>query len=397
MAEFSPKTFDYKNINNGQRYQDGDSVSAEAINAPIEAAALLQNLATNQPDASQARYVGTPTVEIGGTESNPKFVFKNLKGDKGDKGNIGPRGASGTSAVLENENHDSDIDGYTQNFVNSNFSNPNLLINGDFSVNQRGLSLYAMKDAAYARQYTVDRWYIAGAAGTDKGNLAVEEDGVVFTSNIQYGEFGQVIEDYKLLRGKTVTLSCKVSNANQPFRLLAYSGQTQLASYNIESEVASVTFTIPNDIQNLRVLINSRTAESSSIKIHYVKLEVGSVATPNIPKAYAQELAICTRYYQKVRFRRRAFDGWGYYDTLVNFAPQLRTPPTCKIYAFDNSNGVSSNENTVFDVSSNTELLISTNPVGYISPLGVAVQNGDGTLTKDTVYSGMVIADAEIY
>lgn len=45
MASFAPNKIDLSQIHNGQRYQNGDIVSPEAINAPIEASAWAQETA----------------------------------------------------------------------------------------------------------------------------------------------------------------------------------------------------------------------------------------------------------------------------------------------------------------------------------------------------------------
>ena len=45
MASFAPNKIDTTEINGGQRYQNGDIVSPEAINAPIEASAWAQQIA----------------------------------------------------------------------------------------------------------------------------------------------------------------------------------------------------------------------------------------------------------------------------------------------------------------------------------------------------------------
>lgn len=47
MASFAQNEIDVSKINNGQRYQNGDVVDAEAINSPIEASYLAQETAKN--------------------------------------------------------------------------------------------------------------------------------------------------------------------------------------------------------------------------------------------------------------------------------------------------------------------------------------------------------------
>lgn len=86
MASWQPKEFNINNINGGSRYEDGDGLGAETINAVVEASALVQNLGKNQPQYTQNG--GNPSVSI----QNDRFVFSNLKGDKGDKGEQGIQG-----------------------------------------------------------------------------------------------------------------------------------------------------------------------------------------------------------------------------------------------------------------------------------------------------------------
>lgn len=102
MADFTPKRIVLANINSGKEYEDNDNVSASAINAPIEASAYVQALATNTPDTSQANYVGNATVEIKeDTQGNPRFAFRYLKGEKGEKGDKGEKGSAGNAGLAE--------------------------------------------------------------------------------------------------------------------------------------------------------------------------------------------------------------------------------------------------------------------------------------------------------
>lgn len=111
MSRFQAKPFDALNINGGNRYQNGDVVDAEAINAPIEAAAFVQSLALSPPDISEIDGTGTPSVEIRGIDTNePYFKFKNLKGRPGV-----------SDAQLSNDTNavPSDLNGYTQEAIAS--------------------------------------------------------------------------------------------------------------------------------------------------------------------------------------------------------------------------------------------------------------------------------------
>ena len=85
MAEkvkFQPQKFDINSINGGNRY-GLEGIQPEAVNAPIEAAAYAQALATNQPNIENAGLVGTPSVSIEEVDGLPRFKFANLKGADG--------------------------------------------------------------------------------------------------------------------------------------------------------------------------------------------------------------------------------------------------------------------------------------------------------------------------
>lgn len=88
MAEkvkFQPKKFDINSINGGNRY-GLEGIQPEAVNAPIEAAAYAQALATNQPNIENAGLVGTPSVSIEEVDGLPRFKFEYLKGKDGATG-----------------------------------------------------------------------------------------------------------------------------------------------------------------------------------------------------------------------------------------------------------------------------------------------------------------------
>lgn len=65
MANFEPKEFNASDINGGQKFRNGDGISAEAINAPIESALLMQEKVKNIiPEGGTEGQVLTKT-EIG--------------------------------------------------------------------------------------------------------------------------------------------------------------------------------------------------------------------------------------------------------------------------------------------------------------------------------------------
>lgn len=88
MAEkvkFQPQKFDINSINGGNRY-GLEGIQPEAVNAPIEAAAYAQALATNQPIYEENG--GEPAIYIDETSGTPTLRFENLKGKDGQGANI---------------------------------------------------------------------------------------------------------------------------------------------------------------------------------------------------------------------------------------------------------------------------------------------------------------------
>lgn len=186
-------------------------------------------------------------------------------------------------------------------------SNPNLLINGDFRVNQRGQTDYR------ANEYTVDRW--------DKRsvNCVVTpiSTGIKIVDNIgdsKYRPLQQKIEqDFTKYAGKQITLSAFIRNVtsntvlslsvmffsddNYASRLLTSSDSYY---FYLKQGFLSTTVTIPDGAKTCVVYFYKETLETYECEIDYIKLEFGSVATPFIPRPYAEELALCQRYYYKI-------------------------------------------------------------------------------------------------
>lgn len=102
---------------------------------------------------------------------------------------------NGTTKVKTAESADSAT-------IAKNVSNPNLLLNGDFRINQRGKDTYTPKGSF---TYCYDRWRLWNA------NSQVN----TLTKTISLAQndiFDQAIEDYNSLQGKQITASCKLTS-----------------------------------------------------------------------------------------------------------------------------------------------------------------------------------------
>jgi len=177
--------------------------------------------------------------------------------------------------------------------ANSSFYYPNLLINTNFknAVNQRGQASYS------GTGYTIDRWTDLSSSGT----VTLSTNGITLTSSASYARWNQIFDSAlaSYLSGKTVTFSMSIKGS-YAFYLSQYSDQSTPLGYiegtAADFEVVSVTVTLEDALNYLRVEL--RNGIGSSCEIKYVKLELGSIATPFVPSPYGEELVLCQRYYQ---------------------------------------------------------------------------------------------------
>lgn len=159
------------------------------------------------------------------------------------------------------------------NYLGPKFSNPNLLINPDFRVNQRGSANYT------SNGYTVDRWKVNN--GTVKASLS----GVTVTLNNK----GQFIQQFESTLSGTYTATIKVTSITGDCVLF-------IGSHSLQLNKAG-TFTITENGSISGISLYKNTAGTCTINVEYIKLEQGTVATPFVAPNYATELAKCQRYF----------------------------------------------------------------------------------------------------
>ena len=164
-------------------------------------------------------------------------------------------------------------------YMADKFSNPNLLINPDFKINQRGQSIY---NTGPKTIYTVDRWGIYMPTG---GSVKPNSDGTITVTNNSndQGWFFQKSEN-------------KIENVVFTANVISVSGIV-----DIYADGAGKTI-----INTGIVSLQSESAQtcgfvltaSSSITLKWTKLEQGSIATPFVAPNPAEELIRCKRYFQ---------------------------------------------------------------------------------------------------
>ena len=169
-----------------------------------------------------------------------------------------------------------------------NLSNPNLLINPNFAINQRGQTNYTASESTV---YCVDRWYLHGSGTFDTSSKEV-------SLSKQYSLFWQSIENYNDLKGKTVTFSISVSNVRgNALYMKLFGGQ----DIHITTDgIYTVTTTLSTSITKFGCGLSRSTnvTGEASCVVNWAKLEIGSVATEFSPPNIAEEMPKCQRYYQ---------------------------------------------------------------------------------------------------
>lgn len=189
-------------------------------------------------------------------------------------------------------------------YLGTKFSNPNLLINPDFKINQRG-------STTYTTGYTVDRWKI------NSGTVKTSSSGITVTLNNK----GQFIQQFGNTLSGTYTATIKVTSITGDCVLF-------IGSHSLQLNKAG-TFTITENGSITGISLYKNTAGTCTINIEYIKLEQGSVSTPFIVPDYATELVKCQRYYVS---RQLHFYGVCNVDTILNedlqYLPPMRINPT---------------------------------------------------------------------
>lgn len=196
------------------------------------------------------------------------------------------------------------------NYLGTKFSNPNLLINPDFKINQR-------KASSYTSGYTVDRWRISNStlnATTMK----------LSNSNSSSGTFLQYLEGSHT---GTFTLTLNATSVAGTVKFSWKDGSTYKTGPTITKGINTYTFSASS-----LTCVGIDIAKGASIQLDYLKLEQGSVSTSFIAPNYAEELVKCCRFYQihQVLYTTYGVADQHYYHKLP-LVTVLRVNPTVSV------------------------------------------------------------------
>lgn len=276
---------------------------------------------------------------------------------------------------------------------------PNLLINGDFKVNQRGQSSYTGVNS-----YTVDRWRNEGSTSITPSSTGLHITCQVTTD---IGLLTQYVEDYAKYAGKTITETVKIENlnlaGNTKLSLYVYDGVNFITKDVTTDGTYSFTTTIDTNPTRLQVgCVKIGTGTAFSVDIEWIKLEVNDHATPFIPRSYGEELTLCQRYYNKTYpigvvpatsgatfgiITALAIDS-NLARILYNFPVRMRATPTVTIYHFDGS------VNYVYKIDDGTKIAITGTT--YVTDTEVQYLNASGAFVAGKLYTFHCCSDAEL-
>lgn len=218
--------------------------------------------------------------------------------------------------------------------TSNQFSRPNILINGDFQIWQRGTS-FPHKHGAYC----ADRWQMIMSNADGKITWSKTSDGIKALCTVAntngHARIWYTIDssDRTNLLGKTLTYTIRYRTNSEKVYLMTNNSYLPLekstdwkvfshtASYNASNQwFTGVQFGETNYSMAL----------NEYVEIDYIKVEVGEYATPFVAKSRSQEIEDCKRYFVPMTWSNYTWHhGFGQNTWLFIPLPnEMRTAPT---------------------------------------------------------------------
>ena len=150
-------------------------------------------------------------------------------------------------------------------------SNDNIIINGNFSINQR--EYVSGQVTGTNNQYTLDRWTIISQGGAVTYSANINDSGrlVVVPSNVYFRQLFTIEESGIYTLSYFGTSTCYVNG------VVVTNGMSFTLSFNVLHQIVFINGTVSR-----------------------VKIEKGKFSTPFYPMPYATELILCKRYFERV-------------------------------------------------------------------------------------------------
>lgn len=165
--------------------------------------------------------------------------------------------------------------------------NNNLLINGNFSINQRGSTSYIQTNTW---KYSVDRWKYVGIMG-----VTVNESGTVSiskTNNSDDTYFVQQLED--IYGSGDFTFSFYVKSIDGTLEAYIEGSGGKIIS------VQTAGIHVVKSSSGAKGVVFRLKGATANVELSWAKLESGSEATPFMPRLRGEELVLCQRYFNVI-------------------------------------------------------------------------------------------------
>lgn len=255
------------------------------------------------------------------------------------------------------------------NYLGNKFSNPNLLINPDFKINQRGATSYEKQG------YSVDRWKIWNVTVTPSTN------GGITVKNDKYTDTGTFVQPLENATEGDSTLSCYVTSVSGTVTMV-----TDDNSQVVLKQGLNVVHT-SKSTKNFIIFLNRGT----SITLKWVKLEQGTMATSFIAPNYAEEILKCQRFYVVLE---SSLAGYGANSAIYipfargvymrNSRNVIFTGANKQTFLRINGTGKQISFNTTNGYANNQYVRVYTNPVDTsLNNTAIGVDLNDTTISVD--------------
>lgn len=282
----------------------------------------------------------------------------------------------------------------------------NLVINGGMQIWQRGESLTGVGTDTYTADRLIMHETAAGAFTVEKYNDP--EMGLcakITCTTAGWINLGTVVELVGVFPALTGSFYAKCSKSFETTTVIsatAYDDAEKGKADTIGTSWQRVVFALSNVTANEKLYFTCLRGGGVEVgDVFYltgIKLEAGGQATPFVPRPYAEEMALCQRYYQTHVLSlppiKENTNAALYAMPRFNFPTPMRVAPTAKYVDRSGNSGISyySTHNNVPTVTPSGFTVITDRvaKIVFSMPSGVTMALGDYVYTDLTL-------DAEIY
>lgn len=282
----------------------------------------------------------------------------------------------------------------------------NLVINGGMQIWQRGESLTGVGTETYTADRLIMHETDAGAFTVEKYNDP--EMGLcakITCTTAGWINLGTVVELVGVFPALTGSFYAKCSKSFETTNVIsatAYDDAEKGKADTIGTSWQRVVFALSNVTANEKLYFTCLRGGGVEVgDVFYltgIKLEAGGQATPFVPRPYAEEMALCQRYYQTHVLSlppiKENTNAALYAMPRFNFPTPMRVAPTAKYVDRSGNSGISyySTHNNVPTVTPSgfTAITDRVAKIVFSMPSGVTMALGDNVYTDLTL-------DAEIY